>query len=120
MGYWVTIHPLNKYYAYGIRNGFGMDFDPISGNLWDTENGPSYGDEINLVQPGFNSGWAIIQGLWSPLDLNMSENILNLPAGNRFTETESHQLSNFNGKGKYSDPEFIWNQTIGVTALKVS
>jgi glucose/arabinose dehydrogenase len=110
-------HPLNKYYAYGIRNGFGMDFDPISGNLWDTENGPSYGDEINLVQPGFNSGWAIIQGLWSPLDLNMSENILNLPAGNRFTETESHQLSNFNGKGKYSDPEFIWNRTIGVTAL---
>jgi aldose sugar dehydrogenase len=27
-------HPLNKYYAYGIRNSFGMDFDPITGNLW--------------------------------------------------------------------------------------
>ena len=111
-------HPLNKYYAYGIRNGFGMDFDPVSGNLWDTENGPSYGDEINLVEPGFNSGWAIIQGLWSPLDLNISENILNLPADNRFTEQENRHFSNFNDKGKYSDPEFIWNRTIGVTALK--
>ena len=49
--------PLNKYYAYGIRNSFGIDFDPETGKLWDTENGPGYGDEINLVEPGFNSGW---------------------------------------------------------------
>ena len=49
--------PLNKYYAYGIRNSFGIDFDPVTGNLWDTENGPGFGDEINLVEPGFNSGW---------------------------------------------------------------
>ena len=34
--------PLNKYYAYGIRNSFGIDFDPVSGKLWDTENGPGY------------------------------------------------------------------------------
>ena len=46
----------------GIRNSFGMDFDPVTGNLWDTENGPTAGDEINLVYPGFNSGWALIQG----------------------------------------------------------
>jgi glucose/arabinose dehydrogenase len=44
-------HPLNMYYAYGIRNSFGLDFDPLTGNLWDTENGPEYGDEINLVEP---------------------------------------------------------------------
>jgi aldose sugar dehydrogenase len=111
-------HPLNKYYAYGIRNGFGMDFDPVTGKLWDTENGPGYGDEINLVEPGFNSGWAMIQGLWSPRDLDRSENILNLFPGNRLIDSEKSKLSNFNGKGKYSDPDFIWNQTIGVTALK--
>ncbi|MDQ3840849.1 MAG: PQQ-dependent sugar dehydrogenase, partial [Thermoproteota archaeon] len=29
---------MSKYYAYGIRNSFGMDFDPLSGSLWDTEN----------------------------------------------------------------------------------
>jgi glucose/arabinose dehydrogenase len=41
--------PLNLYYAYGIRNSFGINFDPVTGNLWDTENGPGEGDEINLV-----------------------------------------------------------------------
>src|SRR5919199_4047099 len=38
--------PLDLYYAYGIRNSFGIDFDPVSGKLWDTENGPTFGDEI--------------------------------------------------------------------------
>ena len=52
------------YYAYGIRNSFGLAFDPVSGKLWDTENGPTFGDEINLVEPGFNSGWQRIQGIW--------------------------------------------------------
>jgi aldose sugar dehydrogenase len=41
---------LSKYYAYGIRNSFGMDFDPVTGNLWDTENGPASYDETNLVR----------------------------------------------------------------------
>ena len=53
---------LAKYYAYGIRNGFGLAFDPLSGELWDTENGPNAYDEINLVRPGFNSGWERIMG----------------------------------------------------------
>jgi glucose/arabinose dehydrogenase len=57
--------PLNLYYAYGIRNSFGIDFDPVSGKLWDTENGPTFGDEINLVEPGFNSGWVQVQGIWT-------------------------------------------------------
>ena len=34
--------PLNMYYAYGIRNSFGIDIDHISGNLWDTENSPGF------------------------------------------------------------------------------
>ena len=58
------IQPLDKYYAYGIRNSFGIDFDPLTRNLWDTENGPTYGDEINLVEPGFNSSWRKVQWLW--------------------------------------------------------
>jgi glucose/arabinose dehydrogenase len=50
-------YPLNMYYAYGIKNSFGIGIDSLTGNLWDTENGPQFGDEINLVKPGFNSGW---------------------------------------------------------------
>jgi aldose sugar dehydrogenase len=54
----VKIDELSRYYAYGIRNSFGIDFDPLTGNLWDTENGDYNYDEINLVKLGFNSGWA--------------------------------------------------------------
>jgi hypothetical protein len=42
---------LDLYYAYIIRNSFGTDFDPVTGNLWDIENEPTYGDGINLVEP---------------------------------------------------------------------
>ena len=48
--------PTRIYYAYGIRNSFGFDFDPITGNIWDTENGADDNDEVNLA-PGFTSGW---------------------------------------------------------------
>ena len=103
--------PLNKYYAYGIRNSFGLDFDPVTGNLWDTENGPGFGDEINLVEPGFNSGWGKIQGIWerSPLD---ASRVGEIASPNR------EGLVDFQGKGKYSSPEFTWKQTEGVTSLE--
>lgn len=47
---------LSLYYGYGLRNSFGIGFDPLTGNLWDTENRQRTNDEINLVKPGFNSG----------------------------------------------------------------
>jgi DNA-binding beta-propeller fold protein YncE len=49
--------PLDKYYAYGVRNSFGIDYDPITNNIWMTDNGPDYADELNIVMPGFNGGW---------------------------------------------------------------
>jgi aldose sugar dehydrogenase len=104
-------YPLNLYYAYGIRNSFGMDFDPVTGKLWDTENGPNYGDEINLVEPGHNSGWAQVQGIWTPKGAIGNENagLLDLHPSN---------LVDFGGKGKYIVPEFIWFHTVAPTALK--
>src|SRR5215213_7533612 len=104
--------PLNKYYAYGIWNSFGIDFDPKTRTLWDTENGVVFGDEINLVEPGFNSGWNKIDGIWL--------------RGYAINETESHLapkqtdnlLVDFDGKGKYSLPEFTWFDDVGPTAIK--
>ena len=58
-------HPLDKYYAYGIRNSFGLDYDPITGNIWMTDNGPTHDDELNIVRPGFNGGWNKIMGMSS-------------------------------------------------------
>ena len=103
-----STYPLNLYYAYGIRNSFGIDFDPIAGNLWDTENGPEYGDEINLVKRGFNSGWIEVQGIW--------EGGKDKPA--QVASNPSESIFDFNGNGKYSMPEFTWKRPIGVTAIK--
>jgi aldose sugar dehydrogenase len=95
--------PLNLYYAYGLRNSFGIDFDPVTGNLWDTENGPGNSDEINLVLPGFNSGWQQAMGLAADEEANDAFN----PDG----------LVDFDGKGTYSDPELVWRNTAGPTAV---
>ena len=95
---------LQYYYAYGIRSSFGIDFDPVTGNLWDTENGPDFGDEINLVEPGSNSGWAKVMGLASAPE-------------NEGIDIEE-DLVDFNGRGNYSDPEFIWQETVAPTAIK--
>jgi glucose/arabinose dehydrogenase len=53
---------IQKIFAYGIRNGFGMAFDPYSGHLWEQENGDDSFSELNRVEPGFNSGWVQIMG----------------------------------------------------------
>ncbi len=92
--------PLNLYYAYGIHNGFGMDFDPITGILWNTEPGHWINDEINIVRPGFNSGYGIIQGL------------------GKYFPAAPFALVNFNESGIYNEPEFVWTQKIVPTGLK--
>jgi aldose sugar dehydrogenase len=51
-----------KIYAYGLRNSFGMTFDPLSGSLWEQENGDDSFTELNIAAPGFNSGWVQIMG----------------------------------------------------------
>src|SRR5687768_12896951 len=53
---------IQKIYAYGLRNSFGMAFDPESGTLWEQENGDDSFSELNRVEPGFNSGWIQIMG----------------------------------------------------------
>ena len=101
--------PLDLYYAYGIRNSFGMDFDPVTKKLWDTENGPAYGDEMNLVEPGFNSGWAKVQGVWENKESRKSGPIMLSPDANIFED--------FGGRGKYRPPELTWNTTVAPTGL---
>ena len=59
---------IQKIFAYGLRNGFGMAFDPESGDLWEQENGDDSFSEINRVRPGFNSGWVQIMGPPERLD----------------------------------------------------
>jgi glucose/arabinose dehydrogenase len=94
---------MQKYYAYGIRNSFGLAIDPISGLLWDTENGPDSYDEMNIVHPGFNSGWNQIMG---PISHSSIEQ-----------EDLEEELMIFDGS-KYADPIFSWKDPVGLTDLE--
>lgn len=49
--------PGSPVWAYGIRNSFGLAFDPETGSLWETENGPACDDEVNRIVVGGNYGW---------------------------------------------------------------
>jgi glucose/arabinose dehydrogenase len=87
---------LSRYYAYGIRNSFGLAMDAMTGRLWETENGPDSYDEINYIQhdvngvlTGFNGGWKKIMGPISRTQVSPDE-LVNFP--------------NF----KYKDPVSAW------------
>jgi aldose sugar dehydrogenase len=88
-------NPLSKYYAYGIRNSFGIEFDPVTRQLWDAENGEDVFDER-----GFNSGWKQVMG---PMAANPG--------------VSESSLVDFPGL-QYADPVFSWSQSIGVTDIE--
>jgi len=90
---------INRYYAYGIRNSFGLAFDPIKGVLWDAENGEDSYDEINIVDPGLNSGWKAVMGPISRAGVS---------------EDSLVQLS----RSKYYDPVFSWADSLGITDIE--
>jgi aldose sugar dehydrogenase len=47
-------------WSYGHRNPEGLAWDPVTGKLWESEHGPTGGDEINIIEPGHNYGWGVI------------------------------------------------------------
>jgi glucose/arabinose dehydrogenase len=49
--------PDNPAYSIGHRNSFGLCVDPSTGDLWETENGPTGDDEVNRIVAGENYGW---------------------------------------------------------------
>lgn len=89
---------VRRYFAYGVRNSFGLALDPVTGSLWDTENGPSLHDEVNRVIPGLNSGWERIMG---PIARNtpVPGPLLAMPGST------------------YSEPEFTWRDTNAPTGI---
>ena len=92
----LRVDPEGPHYAMGIRNSFGLAIDPISGNLWATENGDDDFDEINLIPDKFNSGWNKIMG----------------PA----TESELAELPGYEDY-IYEDPKFSWEEVVAPVGL---
>ena len=90
---------VDRYFAYGVRNSFGLAFDPETGTLWDTENGEDSYDEVNIVNPGFNSGWKAVMGPISRSGIS-EESLVQLPGS------------------KYYDPVFSWVDSFGITDIE--
>jgi glucose/arabinose dehydrogenase len=99
---------LHLWYSYGLRNSYGMAFDPLNGNLWYTENGPDKYDEIDRCPKGMNSGWLLIMG---PDSRNATY------SENNNTSYDATQLVNLAGSA-YLDPEFSFKQPVGITAIQ--
>jgi aldose sugar dehydrogenase len=47
-------------YSLGHRSSLGLTVHPGSGDVWQSENGPNGGDELNVIRPGRNYGWPIV------------------------------------------------------------
>jgi aldose sugar dehydrogenase len=109
---------VQKIFAYGFRNSFGMDFDPESGDLWLQENGDDTFSELNLVERGMNGGWIQVMG---PLERIAQFKQIESSFGNRTMQQLRWSPENIAESGplalarmfrlpgaRYSDPEFSW------------
>lgn len=81
--------------------------DPIAGDVWNTENGPSFSDEINLVEPGYNSGWRSITGPDASAD--ETEDLVFLSPNSNYSDPEISRLE----PTAVTDLEFINSTNLG-------
>jgi aldose sugar dehydrogenase len=123
---------IQKIFAYGVRNSFGMTFDPERGDLWTTENSGRAFDEINRVRPGFNGGWIQFMGPLSRVDEFKAIEIgvgfgANGPTGlqqmrfpaTRISDTPEQARARLFDlpRSRPTDPEFSWKQVVPPGAL---
>ena len=122
---------IQKVFAYGLRNSFGMAFDPKRGSLWTQENGEDAFDEINLVRPGFNGGWVQIIGPveripeFKQIETTAlhHEDFPNLQqfrwGPERIADTPDQALERlFELEGsEYTDPQFSWKHVLAPAGL---
>jgi uncharacterized repeat protein (TIGR01451 family) len=118
---------IKKLYAYGVRNGFGMAFDPLSGNLWDQENGDDAFDEMNRITAGSNNGWVQTMGpLGRVAEFKSIESTYG--AGNLqqvrwptsfIADTPAAALAQMYmlPGAHYNDPEFSWKYALAPSPL---
>ncbi|NUZ07821.1 PQQ-dependent sugar dehydrogenase [Piscinibacter koreensis] len=114
---------IQKVFAYGMRNGFGMAFDPQGGFLWETENADDAYAEVNRVVPGLNGGWIQFAGPtarmpdWKTIETTQFGSALQQV---RYPPTRAAYTANlalsrlFMLPGAvYKDPEFSWRYETG-------
>jgi aldose sugar dehydrogenase len=118
---------IQKVFAYGVRNSFGMAVDPQSGALWDQQNGDDSFDELNLVEPGSNLGWVQAMGPIARIaEFKQIETTLGAMSlqqlrwpPTRIASTPQEALSRlFVIPGShYNDPEFSWRYAVAPAGI---
>jgi len=118
---------IQKIFSYGLRNTFGMAFDPESGQLWTEENGDDSFDEINRVEPGMNGGWVQIMGPVARIqDFKSIENTIT-PVALQQLRWPPSNIANSSAQAlsrlfmlpgaHYSDPEFSWKYAVAPAGI---
>jgi glucose/arabinose dehydrogenase len=124
---------IQRVFAYGLRNTFGIAFDPASGSLWDQQNADDAFDELNRVERGMNGGWIQIMGPVSRIAQFKQIELTLPPSGGipgaqlqqirwgpaNIANTPAEALSRlFELPGShYSDPEFSWKFAVPPAAI---
>jgi glucose/arabinose dehydrogenase len=118
---------LRKVFAYGVRNSFGMAFDPYSGNLWTQENGDDSFDEINRVESGMDGGWIQIIGpvsriaQFKQIETTMfGSNLQQLRwSPSNIADSAQEALSRLVllPGAHYKDPEFSWKYAVAPAGI---
>jgi aldose sugar dehydrogenase len=83
-------------YTMGHRNGHGLAVNPETGEIWETEQGPSGGDELNILRAGHNYGWPLVsygRDYWGP------------------------RISAKPTRAGMDDPAVVWLPSIGLTGM---
>ena len=118
---------VQRIFAYGVRNSFGLAIDPVSGSVWDQQNGDDTFDELNRVTAGSNLGWTQVMGpidrvaefkaierTFAPGDLQQQR----WPPSLLADTPDQARLRLFMLPGAhYDDPEFSWKWAIAPAAI---
>jgi glucose/arabinose dehydrogenase len=117
---------VGKVFAYGIRNSFGMAFDPVSGSLWTQENGDDSFDEINRVEAGFDGGWIQLMGPsarvaeFKQIEVSRGDSLQqNRWLPDQIADTPAQALSRLYvlPGSHYTEPEFSWKYAVAPSPI---
>jgi aldose sugar dehydrogenase len=113
-------------WTYGVRNSFGLAIHPVTGDLWETENGDDSWDEVNIFPAGSNSGWIQLMGPperlseFKQIEMDSKDGLDNkdFPPDRLAANADEAQQRMLNlGGSTYVSPVFAWKHPVAVTSI---
>jgi glucose/arabinose dehydrogenase len=83
-------------YSLGHRNMLGLTVHPVTGAVWENENGPLGGDEVNILKPGANYGWPLVT------------------LGRQYSGAK---VSEQTSRAGFEEPELVWVPAIAISGM---